>query len=632
MSIKLQPHQDVVLEHFIADKHARGMLLFHGTGSGKTLTAIAISERLRFFKEVLVIAPKSLHDNFRKELKRYASKASADRYKYISSNASNMISKLEVDIDELSGLVIKSLHSLDNKFIIIDEAHNVIGGMVNGSKNATELYTLLMQARNCKILFLTASGVVNNPYEPIVCLNICKGYLYSEDGVKLTLFPENQEQFIKYFIDQNTMTLTNIDKLRNRMQGLVSYKGELFDQKVDGFYAMLKQTLRKENYPDRLPIKIDLVKMSPIQFGAYAAAREKERMETKQSIGGGKVPEVIKSGQTIVRVVGGELTRSSAFSKSTSYRIKSRQLGNIYIPEEESEQIYSNMETYAPKMHLIGSRIEKGRKAIIYSNFVRSGVDPMGKYLQTLGYVHFDPNSTVEPGSNGYYGVYSGDVSPEDRTSILEEFNKQGGALTVLLISSSGAEGLSTKGVRDVHIMEPYWNWERCLQVMARAIRYHSHSHLSEDERNVKVYIYLADYPSADQRLREFPTDVYLFTESVKKYEINIQMTKVLASTAIDCPQFNKGFNFDCYRCAPTNGSPVFLPDLDKDMQYESPCGQQVRVREFSLNGSLYYIDDQQRIYSKRDDRYIELIDPDVLAHIRSQMPAIEPEPIAGVA
>jgi SNF2 family DNA or RNA helicase len=631
MSIKLQEHQEAVLEHFISNKDIRGMLLYHGTGSGKTLSAIAIAERFKYFPEVILIAPKSLHDNFRKDLKRYTHSKAADRYKFISSNSANMITKLETDIDDISGLSIKSLRSLDNKFIILDEAHRLLNGMVNGSKNATQLYDLLMKARNCKILFLTASAVVNNVYEPIVCLNICKGYIRSEDGINLTLFSENQNEFIKYFVDIEKMTLKNVDKLRNRMLGLVSYVGEMFDLKVESFYSMLKRTISKEHYPDRLPIKIELVPMSPIQYGAYAMAREKERLETKQAISGGVQP-VIKSMQFLNQIKGGELTKSSAFSKSTSYRIKSRQLSNIYFPDDSETDIYADMQTYSPKICMIGKKIKKGRKAIIYSNFVQAGVMPMSKYLETLGYNNFDPNTTSKSGENGYYGLYSGDVSTEDRTSILNEFNKTNSDLTVLLISSSGAEGLSTKGARNVHIMEPYWNWERSLQVMARAIRYYSHEHLPEDERNVKVYIYLSDYPAEQKQKNasnprtEFPTDVYLFTESVKKYEINIQMTKLLASTAVDCSQFNKKLNFECYQCNPKDGSPVFLPDLDKDMLYESPCGHQhINVKEFKLSGSLYYIDSTGRIYSKKDDKYIEIIDPDVLAYIKAKMPSETP-------
>jgi hypothetical protein len=195
--------------------------------------------------------------------------------------------------------------------------------------------------------------------------------------------------------------------------------------------------------------------------------------------------------------------------------------------------------------------------------------------------------------------------------------------LTILLISSSGAEGLSTKGVRDVHIMEPYWNWERCLQVMARAIRYYSHEHLPKDDQNVKVYIYLSAYPE-DIQMKDFPTDIYLFTEAVKKYEINIQMTKLLASTSVECDKFNKKLNFECYSCNSKDASPLYLADLDKDMQYISPCNHKtIQAKEFKLNGSLYYIDPDSNIYTKSDDNYIQLIDPDVLSYIHAKMPIL---------
>ena len=98
-------------------------------------------------------------------------------------------------------------------------------------------------------------------------------------------------------------------------------------------------------------------------------------------------------------------------------------------------------------------------------------------------------------------------------------------------------------------------------------------------------------------------------------------MTKLLASTAVDCKQFNKGLNFDCYECHPTDGSPVFMPDLDKDMLYESPCANQnIKVKEFTLNGSLYYVDNAKKIYTKKGDNYIQIIDPDVLEYIHNQI------------
>ena len=617
--VQLQPHQIATLDYFVKSQN-RGLFILHGTGSGKTLTAIAIAEHFKRYKECLIIAPKSLHDNFRKELKRYGSKVDVARYKFVSSNASNMIDKLETTTDELTGIDVKSLR-LDNKFIIIDEAHNLLVGMSNGSKNATALYDMLMKAKNCRIILLTASGIINNIFECVPALNICKGPIRTEDGEWTTLLPESSEDFARYFIDEKAMKLKNTDKLSNRINGLVSYKGDLFERKVLSFYPMLNTKIEKEFYPDRLPIKVVPIHMSNQQYGAYEQAREKERLETRNAIIGSgwtKNEKIILHKKS---PKGGELKKSSLFGKSTSYRIKSRQISNVYIAE--GVDINDDIKTYSPKLHSIGKTIKPGVKTLIYSNFVQAGINPAAAYLEHLGYKRYDPNSKNEEGIHGYYGIYSGDVSPEDRTATLEEYNKQNSPLSVLLISSSGAEGLSTKGTRAVHIMEPYWNFERSLQVMARGIRYKSHEHLPEKERSVQVYIYLAIAPK-DVKPAEKTTDVYLFTESARKYEINSEMIKLMARRSIECTQFNQKLNFDCYQCEPRNGAPLFLNDLDKDMKYPLPCkndSKPVNVKEIKLNGSLYYISEDKRVFTNNKDEYMEIVDKDIKDWILQRAP-----------
>ena len=637
--VNLQAHQQAALDYFISSPN-RGMLLLHMTGSGKTMTAIAISERLKRYRQVILIAPKSLHDNFKKELGRFSKNIDASRYRYVSSNAGNMIDKLETSPDDLTGIDVKSL-KLDNKLIIIDEAHNLFVGMANGSKNATALYDMLMESKNCRILMMTASGIINNIYEAVPCLNICKGPIRTEDGEWTTILPESSEDFTRYFIDEKAMKLKNVNKLRNRISGLVSYTGELFTREVLDFYPMLQKNIKQEHYPDRLPIKLDLIHMSTHQYGAYEQAREKERLETRNAIigsGWSKGERIIlnptyKSGgdYNLTKqemfdahsIVGGELKHSSAFSKSTSYRIKSRQISNVYRPEDTD--INADIAKYSPKIKSIGEKIKPGLKTLIYSNFVQAGITPMASYLEHLGYKRFQPDkpSDTEDGIHGYYGVYSGEVSTEDRTATLVEYNKPNGPLTILLISSSGAEGLSTRGTRVVHIMEPYWNFQRIIQVMARGIRYKSHEHLPEKERNVRVHIYIA-IPPKGTKSNEKSTDLYLFTESVRKYEINSEMIKLMASTSIECPQFNTKTNFDCYRCEPRNGAPLYLNDMHKDMQYPLPCKNDsapLNAKEIKLNGSLYYLTDDNQVYTKSDDDdYLEILDRDIKDWILSRV------------
>ena len=64
-----------------------------------------------------------------------------------------------------------------------------------------------------------------------------------------------------------------------------------------------------------------------------------------------------------------------------------------------------------------------------------------------------------------------------------------------MIISSAGAEGISLKCVRQVHILEPYWNYVRLDQVLGRAIRMRSHQDLEKKEQNVEQYLYLSSLP-----------------------------------------------------------------------------------------------------------------------------------------
>jgi hypothetical protein len=63
--------------------------------------------------------------------------------------------------------------------------------------------------------------------------------------------------------------------------------------------------------------------------------------------------------------------------------------------------------------------------------------------------------------------------------------NKYGEWIRIFMITSSGAEGISLKNTRFVHIMEPYWHPVREEQVIGRARRICSHIELPEEHRNV---------------------------------------------------------------------------------------------------------------------------------------------------
>ena len=66
-----------------------------------------------------------------------------------------------------------------------------------------------------------------------------------------------------------------------------------------------------------------------------------------------------------------------------------------------------------------------------------------------------------------------------------------GEIIKILMITSSGAEGISLRNTRYVHITEPYWHPVRIEQVIGRARRICSHQDLPPELRPVNVFLYL---------------------------------------------------------------------------------------------------------------------------------------------
>ena len=65
----LFPQQKLVRDYLLIETPYRGLLLFHGLGSGKTCAAIAVAESLMSNKKVYVLLPASLRENFLGEIR-----------------------------------------------------------------------------------------------------------------------------------------------------------------------------------------------------------------------------------------------------------------------------------------------------------------------------------------------------------------------------------------------------------------------------------------------------------------------------------------------------------------------------------------------------------------------------------
>lgn len=186
---------------------------------------------------------------------------------------------------------------------------------------------------------------------------------------------------------------------------------------------------------------------------------------------------------------------------------------------------------------------------------------------------------------NGKYGV----LPPGLQTPLIEIFkanninNLYGDICRTFCITSAGAEGLSLKAVRTVHILEPYWNSVRLEQVKGRAIRICSHAELPAEDRNVSIYTYVAAFTDEQKKSDDklayairvddegLTSDQYILDISKKKDKVNNQLLKIMKEVAVDCT-INAADNGGIV-CFETSETPTYTIATQTSDEYKTPTG-----------------------------------------------------------
>jgi len=108
--------------------------------------------------------------------------------------------------------------------------------------------------------------------------------------------------------------------------------------------------------------------------------------------------------------------------------------------------------------------------------------------------------------------------------------NVNGEKVKVILISKAAAEGLDFKNIRQIHILEPWYNMNRIEQIIGRGVRNQSHCKLPFEERNVEIYLH-GSYTDNDEEA----ADLYVYRMAEKKALQIGRVTRLLKETAVDC-------------------------------------------------------------------------------------------------
>lgn len=570
-SFRLQSHQRYLRRVLSPDSPLRNLLMVHGTGVGKTCTAIQVAEeyilRPEFQdKKVLILANPSVQENFRREIfdvgrvkedhgvlrssqctgRRYLDmleRMESEPARWNDPEVRERLRRVASDIirefyefqgyremanqvlaAEQAGKMEEWIHkTFDHRLIIVDEAHNLRrqeeGETIsNDAKRVSQALEYISKvADHCVLVFLTATPIYDTYAEILFYFNL---FLWNDRRQRT----DTQLDLDTYFTDQGDLRTEKSEEFRGWVQDYVSFvKGE-----------------SPFTFPFRLPPPDTMI-----------APADKTK-----SPSGKKVVQRRKFLPLVGSVAQG--AQLEALRKGTDAASVQNRLATLAVPPapftlNESKQYEYNGEAwlapsklpqYAAKFATVIQSILKGKGVcLVYSNFVEGGALLFSMALEEAGFAPIQGISPLlanpaqegglRPGASGRYALLTEDAAEQRRIlqRVRQTDNKNGELCRVIVTSPRVSEGVDFRFVRQVHVLDPWFNMSRLEQVVGRGMRTCSHALLPELEQNCTVYFHICRMPENRECLDEF-----LYRTKVEPKATQIaKVRRVLMESAMDC-------------------------------------------------------------------------------------------------
>ena len=624
----------MLYQHFIGQYISyrtpyRSTLLYHGVGVGKTCSSITIAESLLSSQvttepTVWVIMPQSLKNSFKTEvfkidgfdtleglsnqctdqnyiklLNIYKSTFNKDKRdkkdkKEKRDNKGNKKEGVKEYREKLKGelkALLKTRYDIftydrfakhikdnynnkivENKVIIIDEAHNIR----STNKKVKDTYLALMKCLekgvNNRLVLLSATPMYNEPRD---ILELLKLLLINDK--RTNILTENKKIF-----NNKTFNIEdpNVIKLLTNLSGrYISYlKGKnpfTFALKLNPSNSGIKvldkapskdmnnKAIKKENLSWLKNIDDEIV-ISKLGEAQKKIIDKLEKLvldgsddddidigeEDDDSDNKNNNMKLLQPMNIVYDTEIGIKGFYNFFSKTKNddpIELKyTSGYNNALLPDEE------HLGKYSGKFLNICNFIRKSKGiVVIYSRFLLSGIIPIAICLEHLGYKREGADNILKDAEvvrdkPVYDGVnspkyciltsdkkeYMGNTKIDDLIKIINsEANHNGAKIKVILITPVASEGLSFYNTREIHLTEPWYHFNRADQIIGRGIRNCRHNQLNIENRNVSVFMHAS---VNDDEKRE-SIDINAFRISTRKYIESKKIDKLIMDNAVDC-------------------------------------------------------------------------------------------------
>ena len=569
---------------------------------------------------------------------------------------------------------LKNVDSSKKSLYIIDEAHNFIRNVYSNvssgtGKRAQVIYDFIIQDKrenpDTRTILLSGTPAINNPFELALMFNL----------LRPGIFPKSESEYNQLFITSTTyQTLSKDTKnmFQRRIMGLVSYyigaTPDLYATQTTHSIDVPMSEYQEDiyNYFDEIETKLALrgkgrggsqvykvytrqacnFVFPPISQkingenrprpGKYRLTeREALKLSEEGTLKSDKNKSTLVHVSEYLKVIDSYITGFDNYlqQRDDDDRKKKHTIMddvNTFIEkykgdytkfnkeEMKKSDLYGAMYMCSPKMTNIIFNIMKSLgPVIVYSNYVlMEGLEIFKIYLKYFGFYNYMIKKQIEKGKIGYVEFHGGIKDIVERFKGRDAFNmsenKYGNIIKIILISPAGSEGLSLRNVRQIHIMEPYWNEVRITQIIGRGIRQCSHKDLDIDQRHVDIYRYKAIL----QNKNKLSTDQYIEEIAKSKEGLIQSFLGAMKEVAVDCNLFKahnllaqdyKCFQFDEPSLFDRHLAPAYKEDIQDDLKMDNGSNS---IRSMTL-----------KIKVMKIKAVIQLSQPDELGKIEYSKP-----------
>jgi hypothetical protein len=627
-----------------------GILLFYGTGVGKTCSAISIAEQFKKTirengKKIIVLLSPSIKDNFKRKIfnidkldienldkdipqctgndylkevdfsfinekeqfNRKINKIINKYYQFFGYDEfAYYVEKLEDNIckgfpkdrhSELKRKIIEKKFS--NIVLIVDEAHNIRLNGDNSSKIAPPIIERVIKyAKNTKLILLTATPMYNSISEIIWIINL----LLQNDNRPIIY---NNEIFKK----SGDLKESGLDILIRKSRGYVSFmRGEnpfsfpfrLYPDINKDSKILVNSKISIKDMSGKDILEKDKIKyltlvnsqMSNFQYSQYEKSVPllmKNKDIYSESRGYSEIEKGLQVSNITYPSLYGDKLKYGKSGIETIFDIDNHK--KFKYKKDVFEKFGSILDLdkigdYSCKIKSIIEYINNSEGIVyVYSQFITSGILPLALALEQNGYKKYGNeedqlldlpnykkgNNCCKRESISYEGKHYSEykkkkdfiqakyvlISGNSNISKNNNFeinlstlksNKGGEVIKVILGSPLAGEGLDLKGIREVHILEPWHHLNKMSQVIGRAIRTCSHKFLPLTKRNCTVYLHVSTTFQASKNIKKEKNycereslDLRIYRKAeFKSLQIAV-VERELKKNAVDCELNKKG-------------------------------------------------------------------------------------------